>query len=48
MDAWEVFGTIEHPKLFVRIGDPDSWDLYILQRRERAESFGSRRGAPAL
>ncbi|MEI5011616.1 hypothetical protein RB196_34030 [Streptomyces sp. PmtA] len=33
MDAWEVFGTPEHPKLFVYIGDPDSWDLYILQRR---------------
>ncbi|MGV9342272.1 hypothetical protein [Streptomyces sp. NPDC003688] len=48
MDAWAVFGTIGHPKLFVCIGDPDSWDLYVLQRRERAESFGSRRGAPAL
>ncbi|MFC9249027.1 hypothetical protein ACFT7S_34860 [Streptomyces sp. NPDC057136] len=33
MDTWEVFGTPEHPKLFVYIGDPDSWDLYILQRR---------------
>ncbi|MEV0040310.1 hypothetical protein [Streptomyces sp. NPDC050804] len=34
MDAWEVFGTPEHPKLFVYIGDPDSVDLYILQRRD--------------
>ncbi|MFE9859038.1 hypothetical protein [Streptomyces sp. NPDC005780] len=33
MDTWEVFGTPEHPKLFVYVGDPDSWDLYILQRR---------------
>ncbi|MFF3788283.1 hypothetical protein [Streptomyces sp. NPDC001933] len=33
MDTWEVFGSPEHPKLFVYIGDPDSWDLYILQRR---------------
>ncbi|MFF2520704.1 hypothetical protein [Streptomyces liangshanensis] len=32
MDNWAVFGTPEHPKLFVFIGDPDSWDLYILQR----------------
>ncbi|MBV7669305.1 hypothetical protein STHAL_07370 [Streptomyces halstedii] len=32
MDTWEVFGSPEHPKLFVYIGDPDSWDLYILQR----------------
>lgn len=35
MDTWEVFGTSEHPKLFVYIGDPDSWDLYILQRRDQ-------------
>ncbi|MFF9572593.1 hypothetical protein [Streptomyces sp. NPDC014685] len=34
MNAWEVFGSPEHPKLFVYIGDPDSWDLYILQRRD--------------
>lgn len=33
LDDWEVFGTPEHPKLFVRIGDPDSWDLYVLERR---------------
>ncbi|MBD0420310.1 hypothetical protein H0H10_14350 [Streptomyces sp. TRM S81-3] len=32
LDTWEVFGTSEHPKLFVYIGDPDSWDLYILKR----------------
>ncbi|MFC8263312.1 hypothetical protein ACFUNF_38340 [Streptomyces sp. NPDC057291] len=37
MDTWEVFGTPQHPKLFVYVdGDPDSWDLYILQRRGRA------------
>ncbi|MFB7190205.1 hypothetical protein ACFCZT_34015 [Streptomyces sp. NPDC056230] len=34
MDTWEVFGSPEHPKLFVYIGDPDSRDLYILQRRD--------------
>ncbi|MEV7682116.1 hypothetical protein AB0O64_26735 [Streptomyces sp. NPDC088341] len=33
MNAWEVFGTPDHPKLFVYIGDPDSGDIYILQRR---------------
>ncbi|MEE1743175.1 hypothetical protein [Streptomyces sp. JV184] len=33
MDTWHVFGTPEHPKLFVHVGDPDSWDLYILQPR---------------
>ncbi|MGW1817383.1 hypothetical protein ACWCQM_27895 [Streptomyces sp. NPDC002125] len=31
--SWEFFGTEEHPKLFAYIGDPDSWDLYILERR---------------
>jgi hypothetical protein len=44
MDTWAVFGTPEHPKMFVFIGDPDGWDLYILQRRDQAVSFGSRRG----
>ncbi|TXS70358.1 hypothetical protein EAO76_22660 [Streptomyces sp. sk2.1] len=34
MDTWKVFGSPEHPKLFVYIGDPDSWDLYILRRRD--------------
>ncbi|MFF1839931.1 hypothetical protein ACFVXE_38145 [Streptomyces sp. NPDC058231] len=33
MDTWQVFGSLEHPKLFVYVGDPDSWDLYILQPR---------------
>ncbi|MFJ2089162.1 hypothetical protein ACIOEW_07805 [Streptomyces sp. NPDC087901] len=33
MDPWEVLGTPGHPKLYVYVGDPDSWDLYILQRR---------------
>lgn len=27
-------GPPEHPKLFVYVGDPDSSDLYILQRRD--------------
>ncbi|MEU1350238.1 hypothetical protein ACFYPA_33150 [Streptomyces sp. NPDC005775] len=35
MDAWEVFGTPEHPKLYVFIGDPDSVDLYILRRQHQ-------------
>ncbi|MGW0314109.1 hypothetical protein [Streptomyces flavidovirens] len=47
MGTWEVFGTPEHPKLFVYIGDPDRWDLYILQRRDEVVSFGSRRSEPA-
>lgn len=34
LDTWKVFGTPEHPKLFVFIGDPDSWDLYVLRRRD--------------
>ncbi|MFG2329541.1 hypothetical protein ACGFMM_07940 [Streptomyces sp. NPDC048604] len=33
LETWEFFGTEEHPKLFVYIGDPDSWNLYILERR---------------
>lgn len=35
MDTWEVYGSSEHPKLFVFIGDPDSGDLYILRREGR-------------
>ena len=30
--AWEVLGTAARPKLFVFLGDPDSWDLYALRR----------------
>ncbi|WP_418957628.1 hypothetical protein [Streptomyces tritici] len=33
LETWEFFGTEEHPKLFVYVGDPDSWDLYLLERR---------------
>ncbi|MET9483539.1 hypothetical protein [Streptomyces sp. NPDC006638] len=36
--TWEIFGTPDHPKLFVRIGDPDSGDLYLLQRPDQAVS----------
>ncbi|MFH8619983.1 transposase [Streptomyces sp. NPDC017979] len=39
-DTWEVLGTPEHPKLFVFVGDPDNRDLYILQRRDHAVSYG--------
>ncbi|MEU6577159.1 hypothetical protein [Streptomyces sp. NPDC046805] len=46
LDTWEVFGTFEHPKLFVYIGDPDNWDLYILRRREQAVPSGSRQDEP--
>ncbi|WP_328886774.1 hypothetical protein [Streptomyces sp. NBC_00316] len=46
MDTWSVFGTPEHPKLFVCVGDPDSWDLYILQRRDRGVSFRIAPGQP--
>ncbi|GGY08291.1 hypothetical protein [Streptomyces tanashiensis] len=31
MDSWSVYGTREHPKLYVFIGDPDSWELYTLR-----------------
>ncbi|MEU9704074.1 hypothetical protein [Streptomyces sp. NPDC047981] len=31
LGPWEVFGTPEHPKLYVLVGDPDAWDLYILE-----------------
>ncbi|MGW7307475.1 hypothetical protein ACWGI1_18095 [Streptomyces sp. NPDC054835] len=31
MDSWSVYGSLEHPKLYVYIGDPDSWDLYTLR-----------------
>ncbi|MEU8539523.1 hypothetical protein AB0C52_05895 [Streptomyces sp. NPDC048717] len=30
--TWGVMGTAERPKLFVYIGDPDSWDLYAVER----------------
>ncbi|WP_073500136.1 hypothetical protein [Streptomyces phaeoluteigriseus] len=46
MDTWEVLGTSEHPKLFVYIGDPDSWDLYTLQRHHQALPPRSRQGEP--
>ena len=46
LGTWEMFGTLEHPKLFVYIGDPDSWDLYVLERCDRAVPSGSRRGEP--
>ncbi|MEX0173433.1 hypothetical protein [Streptomyces sp. LMG1-1-1.1] len=32
MDSWSVYGTREHPKLYVFVGDPDSWELYTLRR----------------
>ncbi|MEV7567499.1 hypothetical protein [Streptomyces tanashiensis] len=31
MESWSVYGTREHPKLYVFIGDPDSWELYTLR-----------------
>jgi hypothetical protein len=34
MDGWQVFGTLEQPKLYVYIGDPDAWDLYVLRRHD--------------
>ncbi|WP_432043642.1 hypothetical protein [Streptomyces cadmiisoli] len=46
LDTWEVFGTLERPMLLVSIGDPDSWSLYILQRRDQALASGSRQGEP--
>ncbi|MET8505582.1 hypothetical protein ABZV60_13115 [Streptomyces sp. NPDC004787] len=32
MDSWSVYGTREHPKLYVFIGDPDAWEIYTLRR----------------
>ncbi|MFJ8542408.1 hypothetical protein ACIRFH_10420 [Streptomyces sp. NPDC093586] len=46
LDTWEVFGTSEHPKLFAYIGDPDSWDLYILERVDHAAPSGPRKDEP--
>ncbi|MFE0640965.1 hypothetical protein ACFW2Y_04990 [Streptomyces sp. NPDC058877] len=31
MGNWGVYGTREHPKLYVFIGDPDAWELYVLR-----------------
>lgn len=32
MDSWSIYGTREHPKLYVYIGDPDSWNVYTVRR----------------
>ncbi|MFD4377703.1 hypothetical protein [Streptomyces sp. NPDC058486] len=29
---WSVYGSPEHPKIFVSIGDPDAWNLYVLRK----------------
>ncbi|MEV5884888.1 hypothetical protein AB0L74_19520 [Streptomyces sp. NPDC052020] len=46
LDTWEVLGTSQQPKLFVYIGDPDGWDLYILERVGQAALSGPREGEP--
>jgi hypothetical protein len=33
--AWYVLGTAGRPKLYYYIGDPDSWDLYVLTKPSR-------------
>ncbi|MFE6102668.1 hypothetical protein ACFVQ4_22195 [Streptomyces laurentii] len=40
MDDWSVYGTREHPKLYVFIGDPDSWDLYTLRHTQGLPARG--------
>ncbi|MEV0010853.1 hypothetical protein AB0M10_27565 [Streptomyces sp. NPDC051840] len=42
LGPWEVLGTAEHPKLFVYIGDPDAWDLYVLERGDPGQSRTAR------
>ncbi|MFG3207985.1 hypothetical protein [Streptomyces sp. NPDC048192] len=42
MDTWEVSGTRAHPKLYVYIGDPDTWELYTLRRDGQPVSVGLR------
>lgn len=32
LSPWSVYGTAEHPKLFVLVGDPDAGDIYVLRR----------------
>lgn len=34
LDTWQILGTAGHPKMFVFIGDPDSWNLYSLRRSD--------------
>ncbi|SCF75559.1 hypothetical protein GA0115255_105313 [Streptomyces sp. Ncost-T6T-2b] len=31
---WNVGGTANRPTLYQYIGDPDSWDLYVLRRTD--------------
>ncbi|MGW9498624.1 hypothetical protein ACWG5P_30350 [Streptomyces prasinus] len=33
--AWYVLGTAERPKLYAYLGDPDSWDPYVLIKQGR-------------
>ncbi|MEU6627574.1 hypothetical protein ABZ905_04685 [Streptomyces parvus] len=33
-DVWNVGGTASRPTLYQYIGDPDSWDLYVLRRTD--------------
>ncbi|MCQ1577354.1 hypothetical protein [Streptomyces parvus] len=33
-DVWNVGGTATRPTLYQYIGDPDSWDLYVLRRTD--------------
>ncbi|MEU6278269.1 hypothetical protein ABZ871_38630 [Streptomyces populi] len=35
LGPWKVFGTPGHPKLYVLVGDPDAWDLYVLERDDQ-------------
>ncbi|MEU8760102.1 hypothetical protein [Streptomyces sp. NPDC048659] len=32
MDSWNTYGSAAHPKLYVFMGDPDTWDIYTLRR----------------
>ncbi len=43
MSPWAVLGSLDRPKLYVFVGDPDSGDLYILQRRGKAPEAAAHR-----
>ncbi|MER5886758.1 hypothetical protein ABT160_23280 [Streptomyces sp. NPDC001941] len=32
LDSWKIYGSYEHPKMFVYVGDPDLGATYVLHR----------------
>ncbi|MFD8015194.1 hypothetical protein [Streptomyces sp. NPDC058955] len=35
LSPWRVYGTPDHPKLFVHVGDPDAGEIHVLRRGGR-------------